>query len=438
MAHAPHRTPATAGRRHRARVVALLALLAGLAATVLVSLAPPTLAAGANPCLAPHVTNFLGADATHAGVIDLYFFHGGPGRVTYYECVGQRAQRLGTAASAAPPTILRDATTWSCVRLRRQFVAVTTAADGSTETGSFGVRTGSCARRFELRAPRRIAPGSKLAVRVVDRWAIGGVRPELCFTPPHDGRSCKRLAFASAVASARRSVRARARGDWLVELRLRGHTVRTTVAVGGQRAKRAAALPVVLATGDSMMQGIDSFLGDDLGERFSVRSDVRPGTGISKGLPWLAWATKQAKDLRPTVTVIAIGANDGLPMPAAGACCGPAWIAEYRRRARVMMRSYRRHGRGRVIWLTLPAPRPGNHDLPFAAVNRAILGAAAGMSGVTVLRLDRLLTPSGYRDVIRYRGRDVRVREPDGIHLNISGTAIVATAIARLIDGPAR
>ena len=103
-----------------------------------------------------------------------------------------------------------------------------------------------------------------------------------------------------------------------------------------------------------------------------------------------------------------------------------------------MMRSYGRQGRGRVIWLTLPAPRPGNHDLPFAAVNRAILGAAAGMSGVTVLRLDQLLTPSGYRDVIRYRGRDVRVREPDGIHLNISGTAIVATAIAKLIDRPAR
>jgi lysophospholipase L1-like esterase len=438
MTHALDRMLASRRRAWAAALVALVAALATAIAAAPTAAVALATADGVNPCATTPDTNFLGADASRAGVIDLYFFHGGSAPVTYFECVGGRAQRLGTAASPAPPTILADATTWSCVRLKRRFVATATAADGSTESGSFGVRTGSCARRFELRAPRRIAPGSKLVVRVVDRWAIGAIRPQLCFTPPHARRSCRTLAFESAVASARRSVRANARGEWRVELRVRGHSLRTTVAVGGERAKQAAPPPVVLATGDSMMQGIDSFLGDDLGDAYAVRSDVRPGTGISKGLPWLDWATQQARDLRPSVTVIAIGANDGLPMPAAGDCCGATWIAEYARRVRVMMRSYRRHGRGRVIWLTLPAPRPGNHDLPFAAVNRAIVDAAAGMSGVTVLRIDQIFTPSGYRDVMRYRGRDVRVREPDGIHLNISGTAIAATAVAKLIAAPAR
>jgi lysophospholipase L1-like esterase len=49
---------------------------------------------------------------------------------------------------------------------------------------------------------------------------------------------------------------------------------------------------------------------------------------------------------------------------------------------------------------------------------------------VTVLRVDLLFSPDGYRDVMRYRGVKVRVREPDGVHLNVAGTAIAATAIA--------
>ena len=399
----------------------------------------PAAAAAENLCVNPTVTNFLAADATRPGLIDLIFFHGEDSTVTYFECVGERIHRLGAVSRpSANPAVLQDATTWSCVRLERHFVAISYRPDGTRSTGSYGVRTRSCAQRFELRAPRRVASGSKIDVRVADRWAIGGIRPELCVTPPHAGRTCKRLGFARAVASARRSFRAKTRGEWLVELRVRGHTLRRTVAVGGAPSRAQAPPPAVLATGDSMMQGIDSFLGDDLGDAARVTSDVRPGTGISKGTVWLGWASQQAKRLRPAVTVIAIGANDGLPMPTVGECCSAAWITEYSARVRAMMRSYVRKGRGRVIWLTLPAPRPGLHDLPFAAVNRAIIDAASGMSGVTVLRLDQLFTPTGYRDVMRYRGRDVRVREPDGIHLNISGTAIAATAIAKLIDTPAR
>jgi lysophospholipase L1-like esterase len=428
MAHALDRM---LGGRRRSWAAALGALAVALACA---GGDAPAAAAADNLCVDPPVTNFLAADATRPGVIDLIFFHGEDSAVTYYECVGARIHRLGAVSRpSANPAVLADATTWSCARLERHFVAVSYRPDGTRSIGSYGVRTGSCAQRFVLRTPRRVAAGSKIDVRVADRWAIGGIRPQLCVTPPHDGRTCKPLRFARAVASARRGFRAKARGEWLVELRVRGHTVRRTVAVGGEPSRAPAPPPTVLATGDSMMQGIDSFLGDDLGDAAQVTSDVRPGTGISKGTEWLNWASQQAKRLRPAVTVIAIGANDGLPMPAAGECCGAAWIAEYTDRVRTMMRSYARDGRGRVIWLTLPAPRPGPHDLPFAAVNRAIVDAAAGMSNVTVLRIDQIFTPTGYRDVMRYRGRDVRVREPDGIHLNISGTAIAATAIAKVI-----
>lgn len=446
MAHPLDPCPTTGGARRPRRLrrprLALGAALACMLVAAGVTISSPARAA-TNPCVKPHVTNFLGADATKPGVIDLYFFHAEGATVSYFECIGDRAQPLGQRTTpAGTPTILYGATTWSCARVKRRFVATATRAHGSLATGQFGVRTMSCAQRFELSAPRRVAVGSRLAIRVTDRWAIGGMRPQLCIAAPHAARTCKTLAFARAVAIARRSVRADVPGDWRVELRAHGHVVRTTVAVGGDASTAPAAPPTLLATGDSMMQGIDGFLTDDLGDGVRVRSDVRPGTAIGKTAQWLDWSAAQAKRFRPAVTVIAIGANEGFamatPAGATVACCGDAWVAEYTRRVRTMMRTYRRHGRGRVVWLTLPAPRDGRLTPVFAAVNRAILAAAAGMADVSVLRIDELFTPDGYRAVMRYRGRDVRVREPDGVHLNISGTSIAAAAITKLLAALAR
>jgi hypothetical protein len=121
--------------------------------------------------------------------------------------------------------------------------------------------------------------------------------------------------------------------------------------------------------------------------------------------------------------------------PGGGAveCCGEPWIAEYTRRVRAMMATYRRKGEGRVLWLTLPLPRGGPLTATIIAVNGAIVRAAKGMKNVSVLRMDALFTPRGFADVIRYRGRYIRVRTADGIHLNVSGTAIAAKVIAAAI-----
>ena len=45
-------------------------------------------------------------------------------------------------------------------------------------------------------------------------------------------------------------------------------------------------------------------------------------------------------------------------------------------------------------------------------------------------------TPDGFRAVMPYRGRSVRVREADGIHLNIPGTAIAAKLVAAELRKP--
>jgi hypothetical protein len=195
----------------------------------------------------------------------------------------------------------------------------------------------------------------------------------------------------------------------------------------------------VLATGDSTMQGVDSFLSADLGETARVRSDVRPGFGVSKTNAWARFARTQVKQLHPSTAVVSIGGTEGATMrtPDGGSvvCCDEPWVAEYSRRVRAMMQTYARRGRGRVLWLTQPAPSTAAHTLVTTAVNAGILRAAAGLKNVTVLRMDTLFTPNGYSETIRYRGRTVHVRQGDGIHLNVAGTAIAATAIAKVLRG---
>ena len=238
--------------------------------------------------------------------------------------------------------------------------------------------------------------------------------------------------------AATRHFRPTARGQWKVELLAPGADVRSAVAVGVRSLATRAAPPTVLATGDSTMEGVLSFLSDDLGSAANLVSDVRPGFALSKDLavnPWQPIARAQVARLHPSTTVISMGANEGLPMRAADgvqhACCDEPWSAEYVRRVKQTMLTYRRAGRARVFWLTIVAPRDPARAPVFAAIDRAIVLAGAQVPGVRVLRMDTLFSPNGYRETIRDHGRDVRVREADGIHLNVAGTRIAARAIVR-------
>jgi hypothetical protein len=89
---------------------------------------------------------------------------------------------------------------------------------------------------------------------------------------------------------------------------------------------------------------------------------------------------------------------------------------------------YRRHAH--VIVLTVVTPRDPARAAIVTAARSAIVRAASGMRRVRLLRIDRLFTPDGYRETIHYAGRDIAVREPDGVHLNVAGTAIEARETA--------
>ena len=263
------------------------------------------------PAPAPEV-HFFAADTSEAGVISLLFFGAEGAPVVYYERIGDRLERLGERTSPpGTPTTFKDAVTWRCARLVRRFEATSTLPDGTRATGAYSVRTPSCATRFALGVPRRLAAGGRGRIRVVDRWGNGGVSPRLCITPPDAARACSTFRLGRAVAVATRRFRATVPGRWRAELRIRGHRVRRSIGVGGGGSSTAPP-PSVLATGDSMMQGIDSFLADELGDTATVRCDVRPGTGVSRPRgPWTTLPAAQVRRLHPAATVVAIGAVDG-------------------------------------------------------------------------------------------------------------------------------
>ncbi|MDP2712109.1 MAG: hypothetical protein Q8O56_12910 [Solirubrobacteraceae bacterium] len=408
-----------------------------LAASLVALLAVPASARAQTPlptsgCDVGPATNFLAADATQAGVVSLVFFGARGAVVEFFECVDGRLVALGRLAGDPDAgTLMQDATTWDCARPTRSFVARATLPDGRRVAGAYSVRTGSCASRFEVRVPQRVARGKVGRVQIVDSWGVGDIKPVLCVSPPRGDRICSTVGFRKAVSTRTRRFRATTTGRWRVELRVGSHRIRRTATVGGGKAPKAP--PLVLTTGDSTMQGVDSFLADELGNAATVRSDIRVGTGISKS-DWLAIARAQVRRHKQKVTVMSVGVNEGFAMTTpAGAkleCCDGAWLTEYVRRLGAMIDSYRRGGDGRVIWLTLPLPRGGPLMPIVSAVNAAIVRAGRGRRGVAVLRMDQLFSPDGFTEVIRYRGRYVRVRAADGIHLSVSGTAIAARVIA--------
>jgi hypothetical protein len=413
--------------------------------------APTSRLAPLDPRVTAPATNGMAADISQIGLITLTYVGAGGATVEFLERIGDRLVRVGTSAGAPSDvvTVLRDATTWSCDRVERRFVATTTAASGALRLASYSVRTPSCLRRFDLRVARRVQRGGVARVRIVDRWGIGAISPRLCVVAPGQRRTCRSVALGRGVTVAGRRFRASRRGDWVVQLRVGGRRVKSAiVTVGGDRAHAPSPPPTVLATGDSTMQGIDGFLGDELGDTATVVSDVRIGTAISKSgqaslpgsddagaLQWALLASAQTARLHQSATVVSLGAAEGFAMTtpdgAGVVCCDAPWATEYARRARVMMQTYARGGKARVLWLTLPLPRDDGRGVVTSAVNGAIVTAAAGVTGVRILRMDLVFSPDGYRNVIRYRGRDVDVRDADGIHLNVAGTAIAAKIVAQ-------
>lgn len=211
----------------------------------------------------------------------------------------------------------------------------------------------------------------------------------------------------------------------------------------GDTPVKPAPLKRLLVTGDSLSTPLDAEVARRIarsgGATRTIR-DPRLGTALSQSdlVDWGKLSASQLRRDKPNATVMFIGANEGFPMRVAGRdvqCCGRAWSAEYARRVRQLMKTYRGSGASRVYWLLLPAPRDPERQKIARSVNAAIQVAAQPFRAqVRVIDLGVVFTPGGrYRAAMSVDGRQQIVRESDGVHLNQTGAGIAADRVIDLL-----
>jgi lysophospholipase L1-like esterase len=381
----------------------------------------------------------LSASRTQVGWISLALT-GAPGStVTVTETTPAGAVPVATVVLPVTGTAtIARATPWACAPTTRSFAAVFTDPAGGQQTTGAAIQTPSCVNRLAvLLRPSRPRASRTAAIQIVDRWTLGGVQAGVCSAEPGGGRRrCVTLALAPGQTRAAVQIHPRRPGRHPISVAFAGRTIRRVLLV-----RPASRRLRVLATGDSMIQIIDGDLQRRLAREgpIRVRSDAHISTGISKAfmLDWVAHARATSRALKPDVTVMFLGANDGFPMGtpsgARAQCCDAAWVREYARRARRMMRSYARNGSGTVYWLLLPAPRSERFARVFRPVNRALRSAATSFPGVVhLIDLGRTFTPGGrFRQTMIWHGRRVSVRQADGVHLSVGGASIATELIVR-------
>ena len=241
-------------------------------------------------------------------------------------------------------------------------------------------------------------------------------------------------------------MRLRRAGRWTITLRAAGAR---TAALRRSVQVAATARQRVLVAGDSMVYGMIDVLARTVRSSGGVATgDPHPGSGISKPafLSWPEHARASARRERPDATVVFLGAVDAFPIGVGAGetadCCGPAWIAEYARRARRMMAAYLRDGSALVYWVLLPEPRDEIRVASYHAINAAVVQAAATFAdGVRVVDIGPAISPGGvYRESAMYRGKLRVIRAPDGLHLANAGIHLATEVVERIMrrDGMIR
>jgi len=382
-------------------------------AIALAAVAATLAGAGAAQAQAPPLA--LTAEATETGWVTVHVA-GAPGtRVTLAEA-GQPLRAVTVRADGT--ALVQHLSPWRCDATTR---TITAAGGGATAAAT--VATPPCTDRFTLWAPRTARAGRAATVRVTDRWRVGGTKTVVCLRMRGRDVGC---------ASATPGARSRELRLWPVR-----SGAATITLTAPSTPPQSVALRVraregslrVLAAGDSMMQVLDTTLGDRL-PGADLHSDAHVSTGITKPalLNWPAQARRLARAQRPDATVVFLGANDGfgLPKPGGGQepCCSQAWVDAYAARARSMMAAYSRAGAGRVYWLTLPVPRRAAFAQIFTAVNQALRRAAQPYPAtVRIVDLVPAISPGG-----RFRQA---LRQADGVHLTPAGDRVAASLVVR-------
>ena len=194
----------------------------------------------------------------------------------------------------------------------------------------------------------------------------------------------------------------------------------------------------VLVTGDSLSQYLGQQIIDMTARSGTIvgKVSVHNGTGLARPdvFDWARGARVAIGQSRPSVVVVALGANDdqgiALPGPRAVQPGTPEWGAEYQRRAEIVMRIMVEHGKRRVYWMGLPVVRDKARDARYRQLNQALRAAAASIPGVHFVDTRPLSLVQGrFSDYLYANGHRVLAREPDGVHFTYEGSRFPAEKV---------
>lgn len=199
----------------------------------------------------------------------------------------------------------------------------------------------------------------------------------------------------------------------------------------------------LLITGDSLPGYIGPELLSELARIGPVTgwTEVHDGTGLTRPdfVDWSVVAQQQVTRYHPDAVVVMLGGNDFQNMVVAHGrvlvAGTPAWTREYQRRAAICMRIWAQGGAGhRVYWLSMPPSRDASWAYDDARINLALGRAAATIRSAEYVNILGPITNRGqYADVVPVNGQPTLIREPDGVHLNISGSILVAHQMVPVI-----
>lgn len=195
---------------------------------------------------------------------------------------------------------------------------------------------------------------------------------------------------------------------------------------------------VLALAGDSMMAvGLAPTLGRDLATNpnFHVLKAYRSGTGLARPevFDWMQQYPAMLAGTRPQLVICAMGANDAQNVQIGKAVLefGSAeWDAYYRGRLSAYLAML--GGRPvRILWVGMPLMKEKKFSLKMQHMNQLIQAEIAGRPNVTWLDPNPALGYSKGFEQYRAnaRGKLIKMRADDGIHMTDDGAAYLLPAI---------
>lgn len=203
----------------------------------------------------------------------------------------------------------------------------------------------------------------------------------------------------------------------------------------------------VTPVGHCTVVEIGDSLGNDLGwglqrhvtaaSGLTLHQLDRSATGLAN-TSYYNWSTTLASAMvqyRPDVVLICLGGNDEQGFEVAGTAVHfgtSAWRTAYLARAQQLVQEATSAG-AEVVWVGLPVMQDAGYGAGIETLNGIYQQAVdASPMGVYVGTWSLFAGPSGaFRSRGLVNGQPATLRQPDGIHLSLSGEDVVATYVLR-------